>query len=247
MYVEAGCDIKRELYLSLLMDRETSRITIIASTEGGMEIEEVAAKHAGEDPARRDRSRDRALPATSAASSHSGSGLKGKQVGSFGSSSRRCIACFLELDCSLVEVNPLIVTEAGELVALDAKINFDDNALFRHRTSPSCAIRRRRIRSSVEASEARPQLRRARRQHRLHGERRRPGHGDDGHHQAARRHPGELPRRRRRRHRGAVTAAFKLILSDPKVRGILVNIFGGIVRCDLIAEGVMTAAQARWA
>ena len=131
VYVEAGCDIKRELYLSLLVDRGTGRITIVASTEGGMEIEEVAHSHP-----------ERILrvgidPATGISPFHGrelgyGLGLEGKQVGAFGRFLAAMYKAFLELDCAIVEINPLVVTGAGEVVALDAKVSFDDNALYRH-------------------------------------------------------------------------------------------------------------------
>jgi hypothetical protein len=99
--------------------------------------------------------------------------------------------------------------------------------------------------SRAQGSRARPQLRHARRQHRLHGQRRRPGHGDHGPDQAARRRAGQLPRRRRRRHKERVAEAFKLILPNESVKAILVNIFGGIVRCDLIAEGIIGGQGSR--
>ena len=131
VYVEAGCDIARELYLSLLVDRVTGRVTLVASAEGGMEIEEVAADHpekilrVGVDPA------------TGISGFHArrlayGLGLSGKQVAAFGRFIPALYAAFTELDCTIVEINPLVVTGAGEVIALDAKISFDDNALFRH-------------------------------------------------------------------------------------------------------------------
>jgi succinyl-CoA synthetase beta subunit len=121
VYVEAGCDIARELYLSLLVDRETSRVTIVASTEGGMEIEEVAHSHPEKilrvaiDPAAgswpyQARKLGYAL------------GLAGKQVGAFGRFVDALYKAFIELDCAIVEINPLVVTGAGEVVALDAKV-----------------------------------------------------------------------------------------------------------------------------
>src|SRR6185312_817587 len=131
VYVEAGCDIRRELYLSLLVDRATSRITIMASTEGGMEVEEVAANHP-----------EKILrvaidPATGFSGFHGrrlayGLGLEGKQISAFGKFAAAMYQAFVALDCSIIEVNPLVVTGAGEMIALDAKISFDDNAVFRH-------------------------------------------------------------------------------------------------------------------
>ena len=129
-------------------------------------------------------------------------------------------------------------------MCLDAKMNFDDNALYRQ---PKVVEELRDETeeddpAEVEAAKSRPQLRQAGRRDRLHGQRRRPRHGHHGHHQAVRLRARQLPGRGRRRHHGTkVTEAFKIIVR-PKVKGILVNIFGGIMRCDLIAEGVVIGA-----
>ena len=131
VYVEDGCDIKRELYLGLLVDRAASRVVIMASTEGGMEIEEVAANHpekilkAHVDPAS-------GISGFHARKLAFGLGLEGKQVSAFTKVVTNLYGAFLELDCAIVEINPLVVTGAGEIVALDAKVSFDDSALFRH-------------------------------------------------------------------------------------------------------------------
>src|SRR5690242_5876279 len=132
IYVESGCDIKRELYLGMLVDRATSRITIMASSEGGVEIEEVAAKHP-----------EKIIkvavdPATGIQPFHArkvafGLGLEGNQVSSCVKFVMAMYRAFVELDCSIVEINPLVVTGAGDVIALDAKMNFDDNALYRHK------------------------------------------------------------------------------------------------------------------
>ena len=135
VYVEEGCDIKRELYLGMLIDRKTSRLTVMASTEGGMEIEVVAAKHPENiirlaiDPATgHGRHSMRASIAFGAAAS------KSKQVAASATKFMTAMyKAFIELDCSIVEINPLVVTGAGDVLALDAKMNFDDNALFRHK------------------------------------------------------------------------------------------------------------------
>src|SRR5579872_6501123 len=132
IYVEEGCDIKRELYLGMLVDRKTSRITVMASTEGGMEIEEVAAKHPEKIL------RTAIDPATGLQGFHArklayGLGLEGKQVGAATKFMLGIYKAFTSLDASVIEINPLVVTGAGEVMALDAKVNFDDNALFRHR------------------------------------------------------------------------------------------------------------------
>ena len=129
------------------------------------------------------------------------------------------------------------------MLALDAKMTFDDNALYRQTELEALRDFDEEDPSETEAKRYDLVVHQARRQHRLHGQRRRPGDGDDGHHQALRRPARELPRRRRQRHRGAVTAAFKIITADPKVRGIFVNIFGGIMKCDTIAAGVIAAVK----
>ncbi len=131
VYIEEGCDIARELYLGMLIDRATARITVMASTEGGVEIEEVAAK-----------APEKILkitidPAVGMQPFHGrklafGLGLEGKQVGAAVKFITGLYRAFVDLDASLAEINPLVVTGSGEVVALDAKMNFDDNALFRH-------------------------------------------------------------------------------------------------------------------
>ena len=242
LYIEAGCDIARELYLSLLVDRETSRVLVMASTEGGMEIEEVA-EHQPEKILR-----VAIDPATGIQAFHgrklaSGLGLTGKQVGTFGKFLAAMYKAFVALDCAIVEVNPLVVTGGGEIVALDAKVSFDDNALYRH---PDIEKLR------DEAEEDPKELEAARHQLsyvaldgsigcmvngaglamatmdiiKLYGAE--PANFLDV--------GGGATRER-------VTEAFKIILSDPNVRGILVNIFGGIMKCDIIAEGVIAAAR----
>jgi succinyl-CoA synthetase beta subunit len=132
VYVEAGCDIARELYLSLLVDRATGRDHLIASTEGGMEIEEVAA-HRPRRSCGRDRSGDRhSEPSTPAPRLRPRPDRQAARGVRRWSNSPALYAPSSSLDCSIVEINPLVVTGAGEVIALDAKISFDDNALFRH-------------------------------------------------------------------------------------------------------------------
>jgi succinyl-CoA synthetase beta subunit len=242
VYVEAGSDIAREIYVSLTLNRERGRIALIVSAAGGMEIEEVAHKTperilsvnihpaAGLQPYQ---ARELAF----------GLGLQGPQVGEFQSLVTALYRLYIEKDLSLVEINPLIVTRAGALVALDAKINIDANALPRH---PELA----RLR---DASQEDPMERRAS-EHDLNYV------SLDGNiacmvngaglamatMDLIKLHGGE-PANFLDVGGGAtaerVTAAFELILSNPKVRAVLVNIFGGIVRCDLIAEGVITAVK----
>jgi len=242
VYVEAGCDIKRELYLSLLVDRDTARVTIVASTEGGMEIEQVAETQPEKIM------RVAVDPAAGIWPFHARKlayalGLEGKQVGSFTKFVLAMHKAFIDLDCAIIEVNPLVVTGAGDIVALDAKVSFDDNALYRH---PDLEKLR------DEAEEDPKELEAAKYSLnyialdgtigcmvngaglamatmdiiKLYGGS--PANFLDV--------GGGATKER-------VTAAFKIILSDPNVEGILVNIFGGIMRCDVIAEGVIAAAR----
>jgi len=242
LYVEAGCDIARELYLSLLVDRATSRVTIIASTEGGMAIEDVAEQHP-------EKIHRLALdPVMGLSPFHVrrlafGLGLAGDAAASFGHFLRAAHAAFHSLDCAMLEVNPLVVTKSGEVVALDAKISFDDNAMFRH---PDLA----RLRDETEEDPKELEAAKYDLSYvaldgtigcmvngaglamatmdiiKLHGAA--PANFLDV--------GGGATKER-------VTAAFKIILSDPNVEGILVNIFGGIMRCDVIAEGIVAAAR----
>jgi succinyl-CoA synthetase beta subunit len=242
VYVEAGCDIKRELYLSLLIDRDSSRVTIMASTEGGMEIEEVAEHHPEKIL------RVAVDPASGISGFHSrrlafSLGLSGKQIGTFQRFLEAMYRAFLDLDCAIVEINPLVVTGAGEIVALDAKVSFDDNALYRHPAIE--ALRDEAEEDPKELEAAKYSLNYIALDGaigcmvngaglamatmdiiKLYGSS--PANFLDV--------GGGATKER-------VTAAFKIILSDPNVEGILVNIFGGIMRCDVIAEGVVAAAR----
>ena len=242
LYIEEGCDIGDELYLSLLVDRGSSRVTIIASSEGGMDIEEVAASQP-----------EKILsvdidPATGLQPHHCRrlanvmgiSGATAKQLPKFLAG---LVDAFTTLDASLVEINPLVVTKSGDLLALDAKMSFDDNALYRRPDVMELRDLAEEDPAEVRASEFDLnyikldgnigcmvngaglamatmdiiQLRGGTPANFL----------DVG---------GNATTER-------VTEAFKIILSDASVKGILVNIFGGIMRCDIIAEGVVTAAR----
>jgi succinyl-CoA synthetase beta subunit len=242
VYVEAGCDIARELYLSLLVDRTSGRVTIVASTEGGMEIEEVAAHHpekilrVGVDPAS-------GISGFHARRLAAGLGLSGKQAAAFGKFLAGIYAAFVALDCAIVEINPLVVTGSGEVVALDAKVSFDDNALFRH---PELEKLR------DEAEEDPKELEAAKFELNYVALDGNIGCMVNGAGLAMATMDiiklfGMSPANFLDVGGGAtkerVTAAFKIILSDPNVEGILVNIFGGIMRCDVIAEGVVSAAR----
>ena len=242
IYVEEGCDIARELYLSLLIDRATSRVTVMASSEGGMDIEEVAAK-----------TPEKILkvtidPVTGLRPHHArqlafGLGLEGNQVRSATKFLSAMYDAFVGLDASLVEINPMVVTGAGDVIALDAKMNFDDNALFRHKDIAELRDEDEEDPSELEA--ARHDLNYIK----LDGNIGCMVNGAglamatmdliqlNGGKPANFLDVGGGATRER------VTTAFKLILSDPNVEGILVNIFGGIMRCDVIAEGVVAAAR----
>ena len=175
----------------------------MVSSEGGMNIEEVAAEtpelifKEHFDP-------DAGLQPYQVRKLCGEAGPHGRRASPAPRSScGRSASCSSQLDCSLVEINPLVVTEAGELIALDAKISFDDNALFRHKDLAELRDLAEEDPAEVRAGKAGLSLRQARRQHRLPGQRRRPGDEHDGHHQAARRRAGQLPRRRRRRQRAS--------------------------------------------
>jgi succinyl-CoA synthetase beta subunit len=242
VYVEAGCDIARELYLSLLIDRATSRVTIMASTEGGMEIEEVAEHHPEKIL------RVAVDPASGISGFHGrrlafSLGLTGKQIAAFGRFVDAMYKAFITLDCAIVEINPLVVTGTGEVVALDAKVSFDDNALFRH---PELEKLR------DEAEEDPKELEAAKHSLNYVALEGTIGCMVNGAGLAMATMDiiklyGAAPANFLDVGGGAtkerVTAAFKIILSDPNVEGILVNIFGGIMRCDVIAEGVIAAAR----
>ena len=242
VYVEEGCDIKRELYLGMLIDRATSRITVMASTEGGMEIEEVAAEHPEKilkvaiDPTT-------GMQAFHARQIAFGLGLEGKQVNAAVKFMLAMYKAFTELDCSIVEINPLVVTGEGQIIALDAKVNFDDNALFRHPDIEE--LRDEEEENPMELEAAKHGLNYVKLDGnigcmvngaglamatmdiiKLYG-------GEPANFLDV---GGGATKER-------VTTAFKIILSDPNVEGILVNIFGGIMRCDVIAEGVVAAAR----
>src|ERR1700760_3580528 len=242
VYVESGSDIEREIYLSLTLNRERGRIALIASSAGGMDIEEVAA-HTPEKILSVNIHPAAGLQSYQCRQLAFGLELKGSQMSEFQAICMGLYKLYMEKDASLVEVNPLIVTKSGKLMALDAKINVDANAVFRH---PDIAKMR-------DPSQEDPMERRASEHDlnyvsldgdiacmvngaglamatmdliKLHGGQ--PANFLDV--------GGGATSER-------VTAAFQLILSNPKVRAVLVNIFGGIVRCDLIADGVINAVK----
>jgi succinyl-CoA synthetase beta subunit len=242
LYIEEGSDIARELYLSCLVDRGTGRVVFIASEAGGMEIEEVAATTPEKivsvhvDPA-------------AGYSPHIGQtigyalGLKGEQVKACGALVKSLYAAFVGKDMALLEINPLAVTGAGALICLDAKINFDDNALFRH--PDIAALRDEGEEDSKEIEAQKNELNYVALDGtigcmvngaglamatmdiiKLYGAE--PANFLDV--------GGGATKER-------VTAAFKIITADPRVKGVLVNIFGGIMRCDVVAEGILAAVK----
>jgi len=240
--VEQSSEIDRELYLGALLDRAYSRVLFMASAAGGMNIEEVAATSPEQILT------TRVNPATGlqpyqARKLAFGLGLQGEQIKQFGRIMAGLYRLYMEKDVSLLEINPLIVTGDGGLLALDAKINLDANALYRHQEL--LAMRDPSQEDPKEAAAAQHDLNYIT----LNGN---IGCMVNGAGLAmatmdlVKLHGGE-PANFLDVGGGAtaerVTEAFKLILSDPKVRTILVNIFGGIVRCDLIAEGIIEAAR----
>jgi succinyl-CoA synthetase beta subunit len=242
VYVEVASDIARELYLALSVDRASGRVTLIAAAEGGMEIEELAARAP-------DKIMQLAVdPATGIEPFHGRRlafelGLGAPQAKAMVALVTGLYRAFTEIDAALLEINPLVVTGEGGLVALDAKIGFDDNALFRHPEVE--ALRDEDEEDPIEREGAKHSLSYVKLDGnigcmvngaglamatmdiiKLYGGS--PANFLDV--------GGGATRER-------VTAAFKLILSDPNVEAILVNIFGGIARCDVIAEGVVAAAR----
>lgn len=242
VFVEQGCDIASEFYLGMVIDRATSQVTVMASSEGGVEIEDVAARapekilRASIDPAvgfADFQGRQLAF----------GLGLPKAAVAKAVAFMRGLYAAFVECDASMVEINPLVLTASDDLIALDAKIGFDDNALFRH-----AAIRD--LRDVSEENEKEVAASKFDLNYiALDGT---IGCMVNGAGLAMAtmdiiKHYGAEPANFLDVGGGAttekVTEAFKIILSDEKVKGVLVNIFGGIMRCDVVANGVVEAAK----
>ena len=240
--VENGCNIDRELYLSLLVDRAASLVTVMASTEGGMDIEEVAAKtpekifRQAVDPLL-------GLTPFQCRNLALSLGLTGKLTNKAVTLLQGLYTTFISCDCSLLEINPLVVTKEGDLLALDAKFGFDDSAVFRHPRIGDMRDYDEEDPNEVEAS-----------QHDLSYVSLNGNIGclvnGAGLAMATMdiiKHSGGNPANFLDVGGGAtierVTEAFKIILSDQNVKGILVNIFGGIMKCDVIATGVIEAAK----
>ena len=240
--IEQGLNIDRELYLGMTLDRVTGRTTVMASTEGGMEIEEVAA-HTPEKILRETIDPAVGLQPFQARKLAFGLGLQEPLVGRTVRFLLSLAAAYDQLDCSLLEVNPLLITKEGEVVALDAKVTFDDNAMYRHRDLEE-------LRDPNEEDEAELEAKHYDLSYvKLEGE---IGCMVNGAGLAMAtmdiiQYVGSRPANFLDVGGGAtaerVTAAFKIITKDPSVKGILVNIFGGIMKCDTIASGVITAVK----
>jgi succinyl-CoA synthetase beta subunit len=242
LYIEAGSNIKKEYYLSAVVDRKSKAVVFMASSEGGVEIEEVAEKHPEKiisvkvDIAC-------GIQACHARKLGFALGLKGEVLKKFSQLVFALYRAFVENDCSHIEINPLVETMEGDIIALDAKINFDDNSLFRHEEIKALRDFDEEEKLEIEASNYDLNYVKMDGQIgcmvngaglamatmdiiKLYGSS--PANFLDV--------GGGATREK-------VTAAFKIILSDSNVKGILVNIFGGIMRCDIIANGILEAAK----
>ncbi len=242
LYIESGAQIDRELYLSMIVDRATSKIVVMASTEGGVDIETVAEEtpekihYVHVDPVV-------GLADYQCRQIAFKLGLEGKSVRAAGKFLHALYELFTDKDCSLVEINPLVITKSGEVIALDSKINFDDNGLFRH---PD--IEELRDESEEDALEL---------EAKSHGLSYVNLDGNIGcmvngaglamatmdiikHYGAE---PANFLDVGGGADKDAVAAAFKIITDDERVQGIFINIFGGIMKCDVLAEGVVAAVK----
>ncbi len=242
IFIEEGCNIDKEFYVAAVVDRATNRVTMMASTEGGVEIEEVAAKHPEKifkvsiDPAV-------GMIPFQARQLVFKLGIPDAAQGEAVKTLLGLYAAFEKSDCSIAEINPLVLTKENKIIALDAKLNFDDNALFRHKEIAAMRDFREEDPAEVEASKfdlafiklegsigclvngaglAMATLDIIK----LHG-------GE----------PANFLDVGGGANKEKVTHAFKIILKDPNVKAILVNIFGGIMKCDIIADGVIAASR----
>lgn len=242
VFIEQGCNIAKEYYVAALVDRATGRVAMMASSEGGMDIEEVAEKNPGAihkvdiDPAV-------GLAAFQARNLAFAIGIPAESLNKAVQFFQGLYKAFIDCDCSIAEINPLVLTKEGDLLALDAKMNFDSNALYRHKDIMEYRDLTEEEPSEIEASKydlafikldgsigclvngaglAMATLDIIK----LHGET-----------------PANFLDVGGGANKEKVTAAFKIILKDPNVKGILINIFGGIMKCDIIAEGVISASK----
>jgi len=242
VYLEEASQVARELYLGMVVDRKAAAVAIIASTEGGMEIEEVAAKTPEKiitdpiDPLL-------GMAPFQARRIAFALGLKDKQVGQFAALLGALYRAFVETDASLIEINPLVVTAAGTVICLDAKISFDDNGLFRH---PDI----RELRDPNEEDPAETEAAKYDLSYvHLDGN---IGCMVNGAGLAMAtmdivKYYGAEPANFLDVGGGAnakkIGAAFRILLSDPRVKAVLINVFGGIMQCDVLAQGVVEAAR----
>ena len=242
LYVESGCEIEHEYYLALLVDREKGTLLIMASTEGGVDIEEVAESNPESihkiwtDPIGD-------LNASDASNLGKALGLDGQTLSGFCDMISNLVSLFVEKDCSMIEVNPLVRTSDGEMLALDAKLSFDENASFRHPWRADLRDLSEESEIEVRANE--------------HGLSYVDLDGNIGclvngaglamaTMDAIKLYGGE-PANFLDIGGGAdsdsITAAFGIILEDQRLEGILVNIFGGIIRCDMVARSIIAASE----
>jgi succinyl-CoA synthetase beta subunit len=242
IYIEQGCNISKEYYVACLVDRATSRVAMMASSEGGMDIEEVAAKNPKAivkvdiDPVT-------GLIPFQARELAFAIGIPNESINKTVSFMMGLYKAFVDIDCSIAEINPLVLTKEGDIICLDAKMNFDSNALYRHKDIMEYRDLTEEEPSEIEASKydlafikldgnigclvngaglAMATLDIIK----LHGE-----------------SPANFLDVGGGANKEKVTHAFKIILSDPNVKAILVNIFGGIMKCDVIADGVIAASK----
>jgi succinyl-CoA synthetase beta subunit len=242
LLVEEGCQIARELYVGLVVDRGTGRVTVMASTEGGVEIEEVAAR-TPEKILRETLDPVVGLAGYQARRIAFGLGLTKEQIGKAVGFLQALARAFVECDCSLAEINPMVVTQAGDLLALDAKIGFDDNALFRHPDLRELRDPNEQDPREIEA--AKYDLSYIALEGNIgcmvNGAGLAMATMDSV--KAAGGEPANFLDVGGGADTEKVKAAFKIILSDAAVQAIFINIFGGILRCDVLAEGVVQAAR----
>jgi len=242
LYIESGCNIKKEYYLSAVVDRATSSVVFVASAEGGVDIEEVSENHPEKIK------KISVNPACGFFATHARTlgfeiGLNAVQVKEFAKVVEAIYKFCIEKDASQVEINPLVETEEGEFIVLDAKVGFDTNALFRHKDI--LELRDLNEEEALEIEASKYDLSYVKMDGNI-------GCMVNGAGLAMATMDiiklyGKEPANFLDVGGGAtqekVTAAFKIILSDPAVKGILVNIFGGIMRCDIIANGIIAAAK----
>lgn len=242
IFIEQGCNIAKEYYVACLVDRATGRVAMMASSEGGMDIEEVAA-HNPDAIKKVDIDPVCGLMPYQARELAFAIGIPADSINKTVTFMSGLYKAFVDCDCSIAEINPLVLTKEGDIICLDAKMNFDSNALYRHKDILEYRDLAEEEASEIEASKydlafikldgnigclvngaglAMATLDIIK----IHGE-----------------SPANFLDVGGGANKEKVTAAFKIILKDPNVKGILVNIFGGIMKCDIIAEGVISASK----